>query len=64
MCGPCDSVIGMKKELVLGRFLTQRPVSFEAAKRDVWLQGVILELDEATGKARSIVRVQERLGDL
>jgi 2',3'-cyclic-nucleotide 2'-phosphodiesterase len=64
MCGPCDSIIGMKKELVLGRFLTQRPVSFEAAKRDVWLQGVILDLDEASGKARSIVRVQERLGDL
>jgi metallophosphoesterase (TIGR00282 family) len=64
MCGPCDSIIGMKKELVLDRFLTQRPTPFEAAKRDVWLQGAILEIDEESGKARSIVRVQERMGDL
>ncbi len=64
MCGPHDSIIGMKKELVLDRFLTQRPTGFEPARRDVWLQGAIVEVDEETGKARSIVRVQERLGDL
>ena len=64
MCGPHDSVIGMKKELVLDRFLTQRHTGFEPGRRDVWLQGAILDLDEETGKARSIVRVQERLGDL
>ena len=64
MCGPHDSVIGMKKELVLERFLTQRPAGFEPGRRDVWLQGAIVDVDEETGKARSIVRVQERLGDL
>jgi metallophosphoesterase (TIGR00282 family) len=64
MCGPCDSVIGMKKELMLERFLTQRPAAFEPARHDVWLQGAVLDLDEQTGKARSIVRLQERLGDL
>ncbi len=64
MCGPHDSIIGMKKELVMERFLTQRPSPFEPAKRDVWLQGALLDIDEETGKARSIVRVQERLGDL
>ncbi len=64
MCGPHDSVIGMKKELVLERFLTQRPAGFEPARRDVWLQGAIVDVDDETGKARSIVRVQERLGDL
>jgi metallophosphoesterase (TIGR00282 family) len=61
MCGPWDSVIGVRKELVLERFLTQRPASFEPAKRDVWLQGAIVDVDEETGRARSIVRVQERL---
>ncbi|BDG08371.1 TIGR00282 family metallophosphoesterase [Anaeromyxobacter paludicola] len=61
MCGPWDSVIGVKKELVVQRFLTQRPVSFEPGKRDVWLQGAIVDLDEVTGKARSIERVQEKL---
>jgi metallophosphoesterase (TIGR00282 family) len=63
MCGPWDSVIGVKKELVLQRFLTQRPVPFEPAKREVYLQGAIVEVDDETGKARSIERVQERLPD-
>lgn len=61
MCGPWDSVIGMRKELVLERFLTQRPAAFETAKRDVWLQGAIVDVDDATGLARSIARVQEKL---
>jgi metallophosphoesterase (TIGR00282 family) len=63
MCGPWDSIIGVRKELVLERFLTQRPMAFEPAKRDVHLQGALLDLDDATGKARSIERVQERLED-
>jgi hypothetical protein len=60
MCGPRDSVIGVKKELVLERFLSQRPVQFEPARRDVWLQGALVDIDEATGKARSIERIQEK----
>jgi metallophosphoesterase (TIGR00282 family) len=63
MCGPWDSIIGVRKELVIERFLTARPVSFEPAKREVWLQGAIVELDDATGRAVSIARVQERLED-
>jgi calcineurin-like phosphoesterase len=60
MCGPWDSIIGVKKELVLERFLTQRPMAFEPARREVWVQGALLDLDDATGKARSIERVQEK----
>lgn len=63
MCGPWDSVIGVKKELVLQRFLQQRPVSFEPAKRETHLQGAIVEIDDATGRATAIERVQERLPD-
>jgi metallophosphoesterase (TIGR00282 family) len=63
MCGPWDSIIGVKKDLVIDRFLSARPVSFEPAKRDVWLQGAIVDVDDATGLARSISRVQERLED-
>ena len=63
MCGPWDSVIGVKKELVLQRFLTQRPVPFEPAKRETYLQGAIVEIDDASGKALAIERVQERLED-
>jgi len=61
MCGPWDSVIGMKKELVLERFLTQRSVPFEPAKREAWLQGAIVQIDDASGRATAIERVQERL---
>jgi metallophosphoesterase (TIGR00282 family) len=63
MCGPWDSVIGVKKELVLHRFTTQRPIGFEPARRDTYLQGAIVDIDEQSGKARSIARVQERLPD-
>ncbi len=61
MCGPWDSVIGVKKELAVQRFLTQRPIGFEPAKRDVWLQGAIIDIDDETGRSRSIERVQEKL---
>ena len=61
MCGPWDSIIGVRKELVIERFLSSRPVSFEPAKRDVWLQGALVDVDDATGRARSITRVQERM---
>jgi metallophosphoesterase (TIGR00282 family) len=60
MCGPRDSVIGVRKELVLERFLSQRPVSFEPARKDVWVQGALVDVDDDTGRARSISRVQER----
>jgi metallophosphoesterase (TIGR00282 family) len=63
MCGPWDSIIGVKKELVIERFLTQRPIGFEPGRRDVHLQGAVVDLDETTGKARSIARVQERLDE-
>ncbi len=61
MCGPWDSVIGVKKELAISRFVTQRPMAFEPAKRDIWLQGAVVEIDDDTGRARRIDRVQERL---
>jgi hypothetical protein len=60
MCGPWDSVIGVRKEAAIERFLTQRHASFEVASGDVFLQGAIVEIDDATGRASSIERVQER----
>ena len=61
MTGPYDSVIGRKVEQILARFLTQMPVRFEMASENVQLHGVLLDIDEETGKARSIERVQEKL---
>ncbi len=57
MTGPYESVIGMRVDKVLKRFLLQTPSSFEVAKRDVRLAAVVLEIDEETGKARGIERL-------
>jgi hypothetical protein len=56
MTGPYDSVIGAEKELSLRRFLTALPVRLEAAKKGVELHAVIVEVDEATGRALSVRR--------
>jgi hypothetical protein len=53
MTGPHDSVIGVKKDLILRRFLYQQPVRSEPADGDVRLEGVILECG-ADGRATSI----------
>lgn len=61
MTGPYDSVIGRQVEDVLQRFLTAVPTRFEVAKENVQLHGVLLDVDEDTGKARAITRVQKKL---
>ena len=61
MCGPYDSVIGRKVENVLERFLTSLPVRFEVAEGNIQLHGAVLDIDEKTGRARSIVRIQKKL---
>ena len=61
MTGPYDSVIGRKKEQILARFLTQMPVRFEMASGNVQLHGVVLDVDQKSGQARSIQRIQEKL---
>src|SRR3989338_1707112 len=61
MCGPYDSVIGQEKSKIIERFLTGMPTRFEVASGDIQLHGAVIEIDETTGKARSIERVQEKL---
>jgi metallophosphoesterase (TIGR00282 family) len=61
MCGPLDSVIGMRKELSVERFLTDRRVTNEVATGLVYLQGVVVDVDDTTGLARRIERVREHL---
>ncbi len=61
MTGPTNSVIGMKPDSVLTRFLTQRPTRFEVAKGGVELQAVFMTIDPDSGKALSIERIKEPL---
>ena len=58
MSGARDSVIGIRKELSIQRFLTQMPVRYEIAKKDPVLCAVVVSIDESTGKATGIERVQ------
>jgi 2',3'-cyclic-nucleotide 2'-phosphodiesterase len=59
--GPHESVLGREIEPVIKRFLTAMPQRFEVAKERVMLQGAVIEIDEASGKAINIARVAERL---
>ena len=61
MTGPVDSVIGMAKEAVLGRFLTQLPHKFEVGKDDNEVQGVYLTIDTLSNKCLEIERVREKV---
>ena len=56
MTGPYHSVIGVDKDIILQRFLTQMPVRMEAARHGAELHGVIVEVDEATGRAAAVRR--------
>ena len=58
MTGPSESVIGVTKEAVIARFLTQMPVRFETARRHPQLNGVMLDIDPVSGRALSISTVQ------
>jgi metallophosphoesterase (TIGR00282 family) len=58
MSGPYDSVIGIKKEIILDRFMTRRGRKFETASGDPWLCGCIVECDPQTGRASSIERIR------
>jgi 2',3'-cyclic-nucleotide 2'-phosphodiesterase len=57
MTGPYESIIGMRADKVLKRFLLQTPAPFEVAKRDVRLAGALIDVDEESGRARAIERL-------
>lgn len=57
MTGPYQSVIGFRADKVLQRFLLQTPASFEVAKHDPRLAAAVVEIDEASGRARHIERI-------
>jgi 2',3'-cyclic-nucleotide 2'-phosphodiesterase len=57
MTGPHDSIIGMEREPAMHRFLTGLPAKFEPATGNPRLNGVIVDADDATGKATGILRI-------
>jgi metallophosphoesterase (TIGR00282 family) len=61
MTGPEDSIIGMKHDQVIRRFLLQTHVRFEPSESGAILNAVQIDIDDATGKACSIERLFERV---
>ena len=59
MCGPIDSVIGVKAELAIRRFRTHLPTKFEVASGRTVVNGAVVSIDPATGRSSGIKRVQE-----
>ncbi|MGA7626475.1 MAG: TIGR00282 family metallophosphoesterase [Candidatus Acidiferrales bacterium] len=61
MTGPHDSVIGMEKKPIVQRFLDSLPAKFSVAEGDVQMNTVQIEVEESTGRARAIDRINFRL---
>lgn len=61
MTGPHDSVIGMEKEGILRHFLDAMPSRFVVAEGDIQMNTVLIDVDESTGRSRSISRFNFRL---
>lgn len=57
MSGGFDSVIGVRKEEAITKFLSQLPVKFDIAKNNLRLNGAVIEVDELSGKALNIERI-------
>lgn len=59
MCGVEESCLGMSFDSVLSRFLTKRPTSFKRAVGQGALNGLLMDLDDNTGKALSVQLFRE-----
>lgn len=58
MTGPSEGIIGMDKEAVIKRFITQLPTRFEVATGDCEVNAVIIDINDETKKTTKIERVQ------
>lgn len=58
MTGPRDSILGVRADLVLDKFISLRPVRFEVAGGPLLLNAVAVKIDENSGKAQEIQRIQ------
>ena len=58
MTGPANSVIGIEVEQIIERFLTNMPARFEIAPGQTVLSAVVIEVNNETGRATGIQRLQ------
>jgi 2',3'-cyclic-nucleotide 2'-phosphodiesterase len=59
MCGPVNSILGRAIEPIVDRFISNLPAPFPVAQGEVRLRGALVEIDETSGRALRITRVDE-----
>src|ERR671931_689603 len=59
MCGPVNSILGRAIDPIMNRFISDLPASFPVAGGEVRLRGALIEIDETTGRALRITRIDE-----
>ncbi|HEX4697324.1 MAG TPA: TIGR00282 family metallophosphoesterase [Candidatus Udaeobacter sp.] len=59
MCGPVHSILGRVIDPITNRFVSNLPASFPVAGGEVRLRGALVEIDETTGRAMRITRIDE-----
>jgi calcineurin-like phosphoesterase len=64
MCGPVSSILGRTIDPIVNRFVSNLPALFPVARGDVRLCGVVVSIDETTGRAVHIARVNELIPEL
>lgn len=58
MTGVMDSVLGVKKELIIQMYYSRKRVRFEKAEGEVWFNGAVFDIDHKTGKVNEIERLR------
>jgi hypothetical protein len=59
MCGPTESVLGREIQPIVQRFYSSMPINFPVAKGEVKLHGLMVDIDEETGRASMVRRIAE-----
>lgn len=63
MTGPHDSVIGVSKDIILDKIKTGMPIRYETTDKGLQINAVVIEIDEETGKAKTIQRIRRKYGN-
>lgn len=58
MTGPYDSVLGVKKEIVIEKFISRLPVRFETADGDITMCAAVFDIDSESGRTVSVTRLK------
>ncbi len=57
MTGSKSGVIGIKKEEIIKHFLTRMPFNYKSCKGDNYLEGIVMEVDEKTGRCEKLISI-------